>query len=126
MGWKQKTGFGRTGVRICGFLTGKHASVAGGSRGIGAAIATELARLGANLTLMGRDKAALDSHTQKIAKEFAVEVASVICDVSDETSVQAAFSAAQNAGEAYVLVNNAGQSDATSFVEMKRELWDRM
>ena len=35
-------------------LAGKHAVVTGGGRGIGAAAAAELARLGADLTLMGR------------------------------------------------------------------------
>jgi NAD(P)-dependent dehydrogenase (short-subunit alcohol dehydrogenase family) len=111
----------------CAFLKGKHAIVTGGSRGIGAAIATELARLGANLTLMGRDESALDSHRQKIAKDFAVEVASLVCDVSDEASVRNAFNASRDKlGEAYILVNNAGQSDAASLVDMKRELWDRM
>jgi NAD(P)-dependent dehydrogenase (short-subunit alcohol dehydrogenase family) len=111
----------------CAFLKGKHAIVTGGSRGIGAAIAAELARLGANLTLMGRDKAALDSQERKIADEFGTEVLSVVCNISDETSVQNAFSATrEKLGAAYVLVNNAGQSDAASFVDMKRELWDRM
>ena len=39
------------------YLSGKHAVVTGGGRGIGAAVAEELARLGAALTLMGRDAA---------------------------------------------------------------------
>src|SRR5712664_3677238 len=108
-----------TAPDTCAFLKGKHAIVTGGSRGIGAAIAAELARLGAKLTLMGRDKSALDSQEQRIANEFGAEVLSVVCDISDETSVQNAFTAArEKLGEAYVLVNNAGQSDAASFVDM--------
>ena len=40
-------------------LTGKNAFVGGSSKGIGKAIAIELAKLGANITLVGRDDAAL-------------------------------------------------------------------
>ena len=43
------------------YLRGTHAIVTGGGRGIGAAIAGELARRGAALTLMGRDKLALEA-----------------------------------------------------------------
>lgn len=40
-------------------LTGKNAFVGGSSKGIGKAVAIELAKLGANVTLVGRDEAAL-------------------------------------------------------------------
>ena len=40
-------------------LTGKNAFVGGSSKGIGKAIAFELAKLGANITLVGRDEPAL-------------------------------------------------------------------
>ncbi len=40
-------------------LTGKNAFVGGSSKGIGKAVAQELARLGANITLVGRDEPAL-------------------------------------------------------------------
>jgi len=40
-------------------LTGKNAFVGGSSKGIGKAVAFELARLGANVTLVGRDEPAL-------------------------------------------------------------------
>ena len=40
-------------------LTGKNAFVGGSSKGIGKAVAVELAKLGANVTLVGRDETAL-------------------------------------------------------------------
>ncbi len=40
-------------------LTGKNAFVGGSSKGIGKAVAMELAKLGANITLVGRDETAL-------------------------------------------------------------------
>ncbi|MCU1284766.1 MAG: short-chain dehydrogenase/reductase [Acidobacteriales bacterium] len=109
------------------FLKGKHAIVTGGSRGIGAAIASELARAGANLTVMGRTAAALQSHAAQLSRDFGVKVEPIACDVSNETSIRNAFESAQKAlGEAYILINNAGQSDAAEFVDTKRDLWDRM
>ncbi|MCU1309813.1 MAG: short-chain dehydrogenase/reductase [Candidatus Angelobacter sp.] len=111
----------------CTYLKGKHAIVTGASRGIGAAIASELARLGADLTLLGRDKDALNSQERNISAEFKVKTISVVCDISDEASVRNAFSDSQEEmGNAFVLVNNAGQSDAAGFLEIKREAWDRM
>jgi NAD(P)-dependent dehydrogenase (short-subunit alcohol dehydrogenase family) len=47
--------------------------------------------------------------------------------VADGASVRDAFAGAREAlGDVAVLVNNAGQSAAADFVEMEREVWDRM
>jgi NAD(P)-dependent dehydrogenase (short-subunit alcohol dehydrogenase family) len=108
------------------YLRGRHAIVTGGGRGIGAAIASELARLGASVTLMGRDRGALQAHGQTLRNEIGARVQEVRCDVSDERSVQSAFvEAARGMGAPYVLVNNAGGGAATSVREMTRESWDQ-
>lgn len=109
------------------YLTHKHAIVTGGGRGIGAAIAAELARLGASVTIMGRDISTLDRCAAEIAAEYRVRVLPVVCDVSEEESVDAAFARSTDAlGDAYVLVNNAGQAGAKSLVEGDRFMWDQM
>lgn len=109
------------------YLAGQHAVVTGGGRGIGAAIAAELARLGANVTLMGRDQARLDQRAAVLAKDHGVEVAAVRCDVTDEPLVAEAFRIARDTfGAPYVLVNNAGQAEAASLAETSRALWDGM
>jgi NAD(P)-dependent dehydrogenase (short-subunit alcohol dehydrogenase family) len=109
------------------YLRGRHAIVTGGGRGIGAAIATELAGLGARLTLMGRDALALERHARHLGSEFGAEAAAVRCDVSDPAEVAEAFAAARSEfGDAHVLVNNAGQAEAVPFMDTSRELWDRM
>jgi len=109
------------------YLAGKHAVVTGAGRGIGAAIATELGRLGASVTLLGRDRGRLDGQAETVAKAHGVETAAVKCDVADHGSVTEAFHIARETfGVPYVLVNNAGQAEAATLVDTPRSLWDRM
>lgn len=109
------------------YLGGRHAIVTGGGRGIGAAVSHELARSGATLTIMGRDLETLRETAHDIASRHGVMVATLACDVTDETSVRKAFDTAQHEhGDAYILVNNAGQSEGRPFLDTTRELWERM
>jgi NAD(P)-dependent dehydrogenase (short-subunit alcohol dehydrogenase family) len=109
------------------YLSGRHAVVTGGGRGIGAAIAEELARLGAALTLMGRERQRLEETAEGVRRRHGVSVGAVQCDVSEERSVVRAFGAARRAlGPVAVLINNAGQAESAPFVQMSRELWDRL
>jgi NAD(P)-dependent dehydrogenase (short-subunit alcohol dehydrogenase family) len=109
------------------YLAGRHAIVTGGGRGIGAAVARALAGLGARLTLLGRDAAALERHAATLTSELGAEVAAETCDVTDEDAVGRAVAAARGwFGAPYVLVNNAGQAEGAAFAETDRALWDRM
>jgi len=109
------------------FLLGRHAIVTGGGQGIGAAVASELARLGADVTIMGRDQGRLDAHAALVAKSHGVKVAAVRCDVSDAASVADAFrTARERLGAPYVLVNNAGQAEGAAFTQTTLALWDRL
>ncbi len=104
-------------------LTGKHAVVTGGGRGIGASIAAELARAGANITLMGRNRAKLEAQARRLDTEIHVET----CDVTDPEDVQRAFGGASRAlGEVSILVNNAGQAESQPFAKTDLGLWQRM
>jgi NAD(P)-dependent dehydrogenase (short-subunit alcohol dehydrogenase family) len=110
-----------------GPLTGRHVVVTGGGRGIGAAVADALARLGATLTLIGRDGETVARQADALAAQYGGQVASVRCDVADADDVEAAFRTARDRfGDAYALVNNAGQAASAAFGETTRELWDRM
>lgn len=109
------------------YLLEQHAVVTGGGTGIGAAVATELARLGADITLMGRRRDVLEGRAKGIASSHGVRTLVAACDVGDEASVREAFRIARDAfGAPAILVNNAGRGEAATLVEMKRELWDRM
>lgn len=109
------------------FLAGRHAVVTGGGRGIGAAVASELARLGAAVTIMGRDVATLEGHAAELKARHGVDAHATACDVSDEASVERAFADARAAlGDPYVLVNNAGQGVSAPLLATTREAWDRL
>lgn len=109
------------------YLRGRHAIVTGGGRGIGAAIATELARLGARVTVMGRNVTALERHAKTLARDFDTEAAALSCDVADADVVKAAFATARGRfGDAHVLVNNAGQAEGARFTDTSPEVWERM
>ncbi|SIP96511.1 NAD(P)-dependent dehydrogenase, short-chain alcohol dehydrogenase family [Aromatoleum tolulyticum] len=110
-------------------LSGKHAVITGGGRGIGAAIAAALAGQGAKLTLMGRSLGQLEERAAAL-RAVGGESCEVQCeavDVADEASVVAAFaSAARRLGPVAVLVNNAGQAGSAPFLRTDRALWQQM
>ena len=109
------------------FLAGRHAIITGGGRGLGAAIAHELARAGARLSLLGRDQARLSDTAEAIVKTFGVEVAVYVCDVTQSGSVADALGRARhNTGDPYILVNNAGQAEGATFADTTPDLWNRM
>jgi len=101
--------------------------VTGGGRGIGAAVASELARLGASVTIMGRDAATLQRQAAELSARHGGDVHATSCDVADDASVERAFADARAAlGDPYVLVNNAGQGISAPLVQTTREAWDRL
>lgn len=106
------------------FLRGRHAIVTGGGRGLGSEIASELARTGARVTVMGRNRADLDECTAAISSRYEVDARAVVCDVSDPDSVSIAFAAASDAlGPAHILINNAGQARSALFGETSLDMW---
>ena len=71
-------------------LGGKRALVTGGSRGIGLAIARQLAREGARVVLAARDAASLEAAAVALAAETGAEVIGLTVDTGDDASVAAA------------------------------------
>jgi 3-oxoacyl-[acyl-carrier protein] reductase len=108
-------------------LEGKNAIVTGGSQGIGAAIAQELAREGANVCLTYRKH---EGEAQKYADEIrglGRKALAVKCDIASFKDASATVQAAIEAfGSLQILVNNAGMNwDGVSW-KMTEEQWDRV
>ena len=102
-------------------LRGQHAIVTGGSRGIGAAIASALSAAGARVTIVGRDAQALREVAASLPGDVGVEVA----DIADAAAVTAAFSRARERfGAVRILVNSAGQAETAPVSKMPLELWE--
>jgi len=106
-------------------LAGRHALVTGASRGIGAAIAAALTADGVRVSLVGRDAESLGRVSGElggVGRAFPI-----VADVTDPSSIQAAFSAARNHfGAVQILINNAGQAASAKFTETDEALWNRL
>jgi NAD(P)-dependent dehydrogenase (short-subunit alcohol dehydrogenase family) len=91
-------------------LNGKVAIVTGGSRGIGKAIALELAREGANVAITARDETALIEAAADISAKSGRQVISVAADTGDDAAVKAMVARVLGAfGRIDILVNCAAQ-----------------
>jgi 3-oxoacyl-[acyl-carrier protein] reductase len=89
-------------------LAGQVAVITGAGRGIGAAIAISLARLGAIGVLCGRNRHVLESTAKAISDEGG-KAEIVPCDVTSFESVEAASKhVTESFGRVDVLVNNTG------------------
>lgn len=104
------------------------AIVTGASRGIGKAIALELASLGFDLALVGRDTQSLESvadEAQKAAGETEINTVCIPADLSDEAAPEMVVAeAAKWLGGIDLLVNCAGIAQAGSFTEVTPEQWN--
>ena len=88
-------------------LAGRVAIVTGGSRGIGRAIALELASEGADLVICARQREVLDEAARALEKESGRRVVPVVADTTKGESVARVVDAALALGRIDILVNNA-------------------
>ena len=88
-------------------LAGKRAVVTGGSRGIGKAVAFELAHEGVDLAIVARDSDRLAAAADEIATASGARVIPFSCDVRDRAHVETTISqAASQLGGLEILVNS--------------------
>ncbi len=107
---------------------GKVALVTGASRGIGRGIALELCKRGADVALIGRDRAALEETAQACVGERPGAVAHVItADVSDSSAVDAFVAETlERFGRLDFAVANAGQSIDSLLMRLKPEVLEQL
>lgn len=106
-------------------IRGKVALVSASSRGLGRAIAEELAAEGANLVVCARGEEALQKTAGEIRKSSGVEVLDVAADVSDQAGLERVVSAAlKKFGRVDILVTNSGGPASGPFESYTAEMWD--
>jgi len=106
-------------------LKNKVALVAAASRGLGRAVAEELAAEGAALVICARDAQALAETSAAITDRSAVPVLAVAGDVAVRSDVARVVAAGiERFGRIDILVTNAGGPPAGKFEQLTREQWD--
>lgn len=107
-------------------LKDKVALVAAASRGLGRAVAEELAAEGASLILCARDTKTLAETTASIAAQTGAHVLAVPADVTDAAQVeQLVSSGLERFGRIDILVTNAGGPPAGRFDQLSHEQWEQ-
>ncbi|MBM4761836.1 SDR family oxidoreductase [Bacillus sp. B15-48] len=105
-------------------VSGKVILITGGSRGIGAEMAREFARAGADLVLASRNRESCELVANEI-RDLGRRVVTVSCDVSKLTDIRNLFKVTmEEFGRLDVLVNNAGANVTKYAVEVTEEEWD--
>ncbi len=105
-------------------LEGQVAVITGAGSGIGAAVARQLAAMGATAVLCGRTQKSLDATAKAIGGKARVQP----CDVTDLRSVEAAArQVEQTLGRIDILVNNAGIGGfGGPLHQLAPETWDQI
>jgi 3-oxoacyl-[acyl-carrier protein] reductase len=105
--------------------TKRVAIVTGGSRGIGRAVALELARDGCAVLLSYRSRADEAAEVVKAIEQAGGQAACAACEVADYDAAEALVAQAQaQFGGLDVLVNNAGMTQDQLILRMKPEDFD--
>ena len=113
-------------------LNGKTAIVTGGSRGIGKAVARELANEGVDVAIVARGREALEQTAEELAEETGRQIVPVVADTREDESVAAMVRQVVEAlGRVDILVNSAakpaGQGPVPKLGEITNEVfWEDM
>lgn len=122
IGLPEPPAIGETALRP-GTFDGQVVLVTGGGTGLGKAIASEFARLGAAIALASRKQEHLDAGVAAI-REIGAKVFATRCDIRDPASIAAAFDAiCAELGLPQVLVNNAAANFPVPAEEMSPNAW---
>lgn len=106
-------------------LNGKKAVVTGASRGIGRAVALEMARCGAEIAVLYSGNETAAKKTCDEAKSLGAKALSYACDVSDfEAAKKTCDAIAADFGGVDILVNNAGIVRDSLLLRMSEEDFD--
>lgn len=104
-------------------LTGKVALITGGNSGIGLGFAEGVAKQGADVCIWGTN-ADKNVAAQEVLQAHSTKIHTLICDVSDEAAVDAAFAATlKEFGRVDACFANAGVARSSRFEETSAQDW---
>lgn len=108
-------------------LRGKRALVGGGSRGLGRAVAEELAREGAHVAITARNAEELQHTREQIAAETGGTVVAIVSDLAEPGAAAKVVEDANRGlgGSIDILVTNQGGPPPGPFESHPAEHWDR-
>jgi NAD(P)-dependent dehydrogenase (short-subunit alcohol dehydrogenase family) len=105
-------------------VTGQRAVVTGGSKGIGAEAAVVLAQAGADVAIVGRDRAGLQTTAEQVAATGR-RCVMIEADLgSGDGPAYAAAEALRAFGTVDILVNNAGIARIDTLERLTAAMWD--
>ena len=98
-------------------LGNRHALVCGGSAGIGAAVAMELAEMGARITLLARNAEDLAAALHRLPRSDGRGHASHAVDLGIDAALQSLIDGPLAAGDVDILINNSGGPAAGALLD---------
>jgi len=105
-------------------LKGKVAFVAGGSQGLGKAVAMEMSREGARIAIGALDDSELPKAVEEIRTATGGEIIGIPANVADAEQARSFVrNGIDHFGTVDILVNNAGGPPSKTFLEIDDELW---
>lgn len=108
-------------------LKGKRALVTGASRGIGRAIAIELAKQGCDIIINYNHSTEAAEETKSVIESHGVACVIDRADIADRTECDTMIEdIISTLGGVDILVNNAGINRDRTFLKMTREMWDEV
>jgi len=105
-------------------LQGKVVLVAGGSMGLGKAVATELSREGARVSICALDDPNLPKAKEDIERETGGEVMTVPADLTNMDDARGFVrTSVEQYGTVDILINNAGGPPSVPLLDIDDDLW---
>jgi 3-oxoacyl-[acyl-carrier protein] reductase len=105
-------------------LSGKTALITASSKGIGRAVAEELASEGCNVSLCSRTREDLIITADNIRQKYGVDVSWSVCDLNKSSDIENTFKVALNQfGKIDILINNCGGPSSGFFRDFSDEHW---
>jgi 3-oxoacyl-[acyl-carrier protein] reductase len=107
-------------------IKGRVALIGGSSRGLGFAVARELAAEGCAVVLCARDGDAVEHARKELVNEFGSDVLGVAADLSQQDDVERVVRAALDRfGRIDILVTNTGGPPAGPFEDHAPDVWEQ-